>query len=1460
MPTACSLRPFTCKGGKQVEVEDPAFLRKKCKCPDKNCHICPVTASGPSRSGEVCSRCANFMFLHEGLCVATCPDGFTAIKGKGKGRYGSSCEEVTSTTKDFTQTRTQAVEATTSGPTGTDETTTTRRVTTSVEPTTTTTTVDECSSGPCQNGGTCRDGHLSFSCSCKPGFTGKMCEVAAIDAIPCDGTTHNHARFGCQSCNVHLGTFYLIRNAGALGALLRSPIGVQRVTRIMEEYPARYFGGRATSFGILLRPRREDNEAQGEEQLICLSMLVPGMPTLDFHAAVGELVGIPLSSIMRFPDAWGLNPMGKANPGDFSLPMKFVVGSTGQGNPARRSVGEVKPGSRHRRNSGPGIALESDLLDTLVNPQNGLVNLFLPDFTINGIKMTNMYFKIFLLGIGFYPPPNLTLKNIGDAICPSCGSGGKGPLTTAHGFVDGWPIVGDIVDVLFNANVHYIALHLDNGGSGGGLLYFVQNLASYMPSKLTYDLQIDTQITTPDKPLYLGNLFESEKTRVAVENIMLRFEIINLFNKRKAPRDYCAKPIEEESDGSYGFEPPQPRSVNIELAASWSFGGLPLEIAIRLESTSRQKSVSTGRTCGGGKLDQMAATRKAQSQIGKNSWFIVFRLPRITILQIVCMARGIDPGLSPSDKDVPDDECNDAFTEEMGGFPPFLIQPILNVAFEQPESYGDRHGPLLSPDSRHLGPQVTIQITGLNPLHWVYQFQGTLTLFSLPLIPFDIKFGRGPYGADAIKAGAAKIPVTQLPPGSKKRRSVRSAGGPALLTGFEFSTESIGDIITNLIQADFVQDAFDTLASAASGAVGFVMTTQSINTYATPAMQLDLEVLRGMPVIPRGLTAIVVMRMVQPCQNDICAFVLKHLGDVSFRLWANVNISPPSLALGAQLNNIILVRDNCPGDVGSEFELGRPSFELSSVGIFLIAGTTGVKFGINAFLTVDIGNLRGGDDCAYNPTPGEPYKFLEPLTFLVQISISVKALMLEGAIIGIWTRVFGLDMLHFGNLALGIGISPASRIPAIEAGGEFVLGHDCYMRDRQLGGLVENPEANCVGGYGYFGFSPANPERLYFGAGFQGMKLATIIEAFAPPPAIPWLLSNTPKLVLDTGFKKQLKDNTTIHNPEFSFALSPFGVTTLTGRYFPGGFFLHGDLDILGYNVKADIIVDPTQQLKVNCSIDPINIGGIFQIQRSSNDGSLGPIVDIDVQYGALSAIPKINVTIAGFVKLLGMSKEVQMTVDNSGFHLFLEEKLLGLYRASLWVDASYGKVLDGDASFRIRAEMGQGFMRAVNEKVQDALLQARNAAESAFDDAQAGVSDAQEDVLSAQAKFDEAAGKIRGLQDDVDRGEAALEAAKQSLLKAQNAVDREKKRVDDAADAVASRTKVVSDAQSKVNQEKRKFDDAANVVASKTRALADAQNKVNGEKKKFDDAAGVVASKHRDVSAAQRKFDDANR
>ncbi|KAI5628308.1 sushi, nidogen and EGF-like domain-containing protein 1 isoform X1, partial [Silurus asotus] len=77
--------------------------------------------------------------------------------------------------------------------------------------------IDECSSYPCQNGGTCEDGVNSFTCHCPPGFTGTLCET---DIDECQ---ENPCLNGGQ-CIEGEGSFTCLCQAGYTGSVCETDI------------------------------------------------------------------------------------------------------------------------------------------------------------------------------------------------------------------------------------------------------------------------------------------------------------------------------------------------------------------------------------------------------------------------------------------------------------------------------------------------------------------------------------------------------------------------------------------------------------------------------------------------------------------------------------------------------------------------------------------------------------------------------------------------------------------------------------------------------------------------------------------------------------------------------------------------------------------------------------------------------------------------------------------------------------------------------------------------------------------------------------------------------------------------------------------------------------------------------------------------------------------------------------
>ena len=58
--------------------------------------------------------------------------------------------------------------------------------------------INECSSSPCLNGGTCTDGVNSYSCKCVAGYTGKDCETGIALTRKSNASKIRMQYFSCQ--------------------------------------------------------------------------------------------------------------------------------------------------------------------------------------------------------------------------------------------------------------------------------------------------------------------------------------------------------------------------------------------------------------------------------------------------------------------------------------------------------------------------------------------------------------------------------------------------------------------------------------------------------------------------------------------------------------------------------------------------------------------------------------------------------------------------------------------------------------------------------------------------------------------------------------------------------------------------------------------------------------------------------------------------------------------------------------------------------------------------------------------------------------------------------------------------------------------------------------------------------------------------------------------------------------
>lgn len=675
---------------------------------------------------------------------------------------------------------------------------------------------DPCDRGDCIPTPPTSDNNTAdaFTCKCEAGFGGPLCQKIVYEEHACDTTEDEHARFGCRSCPEHLGIFYKIHDTDALSTLLRSPLGQQRVRWMLEDWPAAFFGGKQTSFGLLMLPRLARQESgAGEEERFCLSMLPDGLSVTEHKSATLTMWGVDMEAATRLPDGFGPEPLEGFEAGDFVVPLRFAVGAaageeeeapitTAPEEEEEEDVG-VEKDARARATV---FARAGPFLDTLASSERGLSNIFLPSLKLGGQVMNDTYLKQFWLGAGIHTPPGVNFGTIGNSMCSQCASEGKGAMDLAADLMKGVPALGALVPLLSAAQVRYVSVHADNGNrvpistlaalglgsncefspvsgmaclastaspsplptramdaegsSGGALETRIRDLLdSYQASRLTYDLQVDMVMAAPEGGLGLDALFAGRSSAAGVDDISVRFEVVNLFNKMDADRDYCASsvtPPGAEPGTRFDYEPPRERTVNMELAFSWNLGSMPLELAFTRASNWRSE-----RSCNGTVLESIEAQ---PSEEADSPWRIIARFPRITPMQIVCMANGIEPSVSPDESE----RCEDIFADAMEFVPTGIAKTLSTMVLDQPEATAGPQGTPLSLDGDHLGPRVSITLDGPDPRDWMHQFQGTVSLFGVPQVNLDMKFARGANSADAVSQAAAATAPTLVGAGCRR--------------------------------------------------------------------------------------------------------------------------------------------------------------------------------------------------------------------------------------------------------------------------------------------------------------------------------------------------------------------------------------------------------------------------------------------------------------------------------------------------------------------------------------------------------------------------------------------------------------------------------------------------------------------------------------------------------------------
>ena len=118
------------------------------------------------------------------------------------------------------------------------------------------------------------------------------------------------------------------------------------------------------------------------------------------------------------------------------------------------------------------------------------------------------------------------------------------------------------------------------------------------------------------------------------------------------------------------------------------------------------------------------------------------------------------------------------------------------------------------------------------------------------------------------------------------------------------------------------------------------------------------------------------------------------------------------------------------------------------------------------------------------------------------------------------------------------------------------------------------------------------------------------------------------------------------------------------------GLYLKGTINFLGFEVSAEINVNPGEKILVDIQMSPIDwAGGLMVLRKNATDLANGPKAFIHLEGDT------VIVKIEGYISLLGASGAVVIDVSDAAYKFKLDTDLWGMIRSNLEVEASYGSL-----------------------------------------------------------------------------------------------------------------------------------------------------------------------------------------
>ena len=350
------------------------------------------------------------------------------------------------------------------------------------------------------------------------------------------------------------------------------------------------------------------------------------------------------------------------------------------------------------------------------------------------------------------------------------------------------------------------------------------------------------------------------------------------------------------------------------------------------------------------------------------------------------------------------------------------------------------------------------------------------------------------------------------------------------------------------------------------------------------------------------------------------------------------------------------------------------------------------------------------------------------VTLNAAIRATLQGVKLEGSMSGCWNNAFGSPYLTICNLFLAMTLVPTPLpITGLEFGGRIEVG-------KKSCGKPATAE-------GYIGINTVNPNENYFYANVGPVTFQSFFNALCIGVSLP-------KPLAESGFPNGFQTSFSLLGKELPHA----------GISIPIGFRFKGTLNFLGLLASADINLSP-DILKVNITLPPLKIAGLFKMYRSNVDKSKGPFVDADINK---NTPPKVKAS--GFVEVLGISVLAQLSISSMQYEVFLEGKFLNLFQVSLRIHTSYSKKIS-DLNFLVEGHFKNDLFDKIAKSIRDGL-------KKSADEASNRLTAAQNKIKEQQAKLDRAIDNLEGKKRDVDRVKGTFDSAISKVESAERAVD----------------------------------------------------------------------------------------